>query len=63
MRNDDYGSHGYCAWVCVTRLDKVGAQKAVKELAALLLEYRLHSQIDEILADIARGICPRSRCS
>ena len=37
----------------VSRLDKVGAQKAVKELAALVLEYRLHSQVDEILADIA----------
>ncbi len=37
----------------VARLDKVGAQKAVKELASLLLEYRLHSQIDEILADIS----------
>ena len=38
----------------VSRLDKVGAQKAVKELAALVLEYRLHSQIDEILADISQ---------
>ncbi len=37
----------------VSRLEKVGAKKAVKELASLLLEYRLHSQIDEILADIA----------
>ena len=36
----------------VARLEKVGAQKAVKELAALVLEYRLHSQVDEILADI-----------
>lgn len=38
----------------VSRLDKVGAQKAVKELAALVLEYRLHSQVDEILADISQ---------
>ena len=38
----------------VARLEKVGAQKAVKELAALVLEYRLHSQVDEILADISQ---------
>lgn len=37
----------------VSRLDTVGAKKAVRELASLLLEYRLHSQIDEILADIS----------
>ncbi len=38
----------------VTRLDKVGAKKAVKELASLLLEQRLHGQLDEIMADIAK---------
>lgn len=38
----------------VKRLDTVGAKKAVKELAALLLEHRLHSQVEEILADIAK---------
>lgn len=38
----------------VIRLDKVGPKKAVKELASLLLEQRLHSQADEILSDIAK---------
>lgn len=38
----------------VARLDKIGAKKAVKELASLLLEQRMHSQINEILADIAK---------
>ena len=38
----------------VARLDKIGAKKAVKELAALLMEQRLHSQLDEIMAEIAK---------
>lgn len=38
----------------VARLDKAGAKKAVKELASLLLEYRLHGQLEEILADISK---------
>lgn len=38
----------------VVRLDKVGAKKAVRELASLLLEQRLHGQAEEILADISR---------
>lgn len=38
----------------VKRLDKVGPKKAVKELASLLLEQRIHSQVDEILADISK---------
>ena len=38
----------------VARLDKAGAKKAVKELASLLLEQRLHNQAEEILADITK---------
>lgn len=38
----------------VARMDKVGPKKAVKELASLLLEYRLHGQLEEILADISK---------
>lgn len=38
----------------VSRLDTVGVKKAVKELASLILEHRLHNQLDEIMADIAK---------
>ncbi len=38
----------------VTRLEKAGAKKAVKELASLLLEQRMHRQAEEIMADIAK---------
>lgn len=38
----------------VARLDKVGSNKAVKELASLLLEQRMHSQTEEILVDISK---------
>lgn len=38
----------------VARLDTIGAKKAVKELASLLLVQRLYSQIDEILADVSK---------
>lgn len=38
----------------VARLDKVGAKKAIKELASLLLEQRLHGQAEEILNDISK---------
>lgn len=38
----------------VARLDTVGAKKAVKELASLLLEQRLHGQLEEILNDISK---------
>lgn len=37
----------------VARLDKVGAKKAVKELASLIVEQRLHSQIEDILHEIS----------
>lgn len=37
----------------VARLDKVGAKKAVKELASLLVDQRLHSQVEDILIAIA----------
>lgn len=37
----------------VKRLDKVGAKKAVKELASLLVDQRLHSQVEDILIAIA----------
>lgn len=38
----------------VARLDTVGAKRAIKELASLLLENRLHGQVEEIMADIAK---------
>lgn len=38
----------------VARLDAVGGKKATKELASLILENRLHGQLDEILADVAK---------
>jgi F-type H+-transporting ATPase subunit delta len=38
----------------VSRLDNVGPKKAVKELASLLLENHLHSQVEEILSDISK---------
>ncbi len=38
----------------ITRLDTVGAKKAVKELASLLVEQRLYRQVDAILMDISR---------
>ena len=37
----------------IARLDKVGAKKAVKELASLLVDQRLHSQVEDILIAIA----------
>lgn len=43
----------------IVRLEKVGAKKATKELASLLIEKRLHSQADEILADIAKAYALR----
>lgn len=38
----------------VDRLDKVGAKKATKELAALLVDQRLHSQVEDVLVDISK---------
>lgn len=38
----------------VVQADKVGIKTAVKELAALLLEHRIHDQVEELLFDIAR---------
>lgn len=38
----------------VARLDSVGLKPAVRELAGLLIEQRLHSQLDEILTEVAR---------
>lgn len=38
----------------VARLDKVGSKKAVQELASLLLEHRLHGQVDEVLVAISK---------
>jgi F-type H+-transporting ATPase subunit delta len=38
----------------VARLDKVGAKKATKELAAFLVDQRLHSQVEDILVDISK---------
>ena len=38
----------------VAMQEKAGAKRAIIELAALLLEHRMHSQIDEILADISQ---------
>lgn len=38
----------------VARLDTVGAKKAVKELASLLVEYRMHSQVEDILHEISQ---------
>lgn len=38
----------------VARLDKVGAKKATKELAALLVDQRLHGQVEDILVDISK---------
>jgi F-type H+-transporting ATPase subunit delta len=38
----------------IARLDKVGANNAVKELASLILESRLHGQVDEIMAEVSR---------
>lgn len=37
----------------VARADKVGTKRAVKDLAALLLEQRLHGEIEEIAQDVA----------
>lgn len=37
----------------IVRLDKVGTKKAVKELASLLVDQRLHSQVEDILISIA----------
>lgn len=37
----------------VARLDEVGAKKATKELAALLIDQRLHGQVEDILVDIS----------
>ena len=37
----------------VSQADKVGITRAVKELAALLFEERMHDQIEEIILDIA----------
>ena len=42
-------AHGF-----VARFDKVGAKKAIRELASLLLEQRLHDQIEEIVSDIGK---------
>lgn len=38
----------------VARLDKVGAKKATKELAALIVDQRLHGQVEDILVDISK---------
>lgn len=38
----------------VAQADKIGIKKAVKQLAALLLEYRMHDQVEELIFDIAR---------
>lgn len=36
------------------RLDSVGVKKAVKELAAFLVDQRLHGQLEDILIDISK---------
>lgn len=46
-------SRTYIAKAFVYQADKVGINKAIKELAALLLEERMHNQIEEIILDIA----------
>lgn len=38
----------------MARLDTVGAKKATKELAALLVDQRLHGQVEDILVDISK---------
>lgn len=38
----------------VARLDKVGPKKATKELAVLLVDQRLHGQVEDILVDISK---------
>lgn len=38
----------------VSQADKHGVDRAVKELAALLLEERMHDQIEEIILDISK---------
>lgn len=38
----------------VARLEKSGTKQAITELAALLLEQRLHGQLEEILTDISK---------
>lgn len=36
----------------IARLDKVGAKKATKELASLLVDQRLHGEVEDILVAI-----------
>lgn len=43
----------HIAQAFVLQADKVGIKIAVKELAALLLEHRLHDQVEELILDIA----------
>lgn len=38
----------------VMQADTVGIKTATKELAALLLEHRMHGQVEELILDIAR---------
>ncbi|MBP9738627.1 F0F1 ATP synthase subunit delta [Candidatus Saccharibacteria bacterium] len=38
----------------VYQADKQGVDVAVKELAALLLEHRMHGQVEELILDIAK---------
>ena len=38
----------------VKQLDEAGVKKAVQQLAAVLLEQRMHNQLDEILEDVSR---------
>lgn len=38
----------------VTQADKVGTKRATKDLAALLLDQRIHGDVDLILEDIAK---------
>ena len=42
-------AHSDIARGFVKQLDKVGTKKAIKELAALILENRIHNQTDEIM--------------
>lgn len=38
----------------IVRLDMVGPKKAVKELASLVVDQRLHTQLDDILHEITQ---------
>lgn len=44
----------------VDQVDSIGIAAATRQLAALLLQQRLHGQLDEIIEDIAREHARRS---